>query len=224
MTKSAALLLVTALLSMTMMGSASGASLPYADAFDRTNGSLGPDWSEVGGHWTISSGQGVPPQIDTISEATLDIGTSSVFAVAASITLSPTFHRANAGLTALFVNHDNHIFCKIEVTDGNPNGLLTIGKRQRGVTTSLLSKVRGSAGGWRLLNGAVYRLSLSRSGNAMRCTVSGGNLSAQQQVTYTLTSSELSSFGSGTRVGMRSKVHFDEDDGGSRYDNFSATS
>ena len=121
----------------------------------------------------------------------MQIASASAFVVEANIRLSSTFRRANAGLTVLWRNAANHIFCKIEVTSGRPTGLMSIGRKLNNVTASLLAFRAGTG----FVNGQTYRVACSRLGNRLTMTVSGGNLQSSLSVGYTLTSADLAAFG-----------------------------
>ncbi len=196
------------------LGALPASAITLTDSFDRPDGALTAPWSVVNSTWAVSSNKARVASTRYASGLAYAVRTlaSTNVTVSASITLSSTPRRANAGLTLLFVNDANNIFCKIEVTNGNPNGLMAIGRRRGGVTTSLLAKIRGTG----FVSGGTYGVTCARSGNVIRMTVGARTIS------YTLTSSDLSAFGSGTKVGLRGHVTADEDDGLSRYDNFSA--
>jgi hypothetical protein len=151
--------------------------------------------------------------------ATVDTGRATDVEVAAEITLSPTPERANVGVVALFVDRKNHLTCKIEVTEGHPDGLLSIGEELAGTTTSLLAE-RDRVG---LRNGGTYRLVLSvpRSlgSRPVTCSVTGEGI-RKTRVSHVLSSEGLSAYGDGTSQGLRIKIFDDEDDGGSSWDDF----
>jgi hypothetical protein len=130
----------------------------------------------------------------------------------ADLTLSTG--RANAGLTVLWKDHSNHLWAKLEVSPGNPNGIMTIGRRLRGKVTSLLVASRGG-----LVRGATYHVVLQVTGGVATFTATGVTVAFSRTITYRLSSSDLSAFGSGGYAGVRAKYLYDEDDGGSRWDN-----
>lgn len=130
----------------------------------------------------------------------------------ADLTLSTG--RSNAGLTVLWKDHSNHLWAKLEITPGNPSGRMTIGRRLRGKVTSLLASSRGG-----LTRGATYHVVLQVSGGVATFTATGVTVPFSRTITYRLTSSDLGAFGSGTYAGVRAKYLYDEDDGGSRWDN-----
>ena len=130
----------------------------------------------------------------------------------ADLTLSTG--RANAGLTVLWKDHSNHLWAKLEISPGNPNGIMTIGRRLRGKVTSLLASSRGG-----LTRGATYHIVLQVSGGVATFTATGVTVSFSKTISYRLSSSDLSAFGSGGYAGVRAKYLYDEDDGGSRWDN-----
>jgi hypothetical protein len=88
--------------------------------------------------------------------ATIDTGRATGITISANIRLSPTPMRANVGLVGLFADRMNHLVCKVEVSEGHPNGLLAIGDERRGATTSLLAQ-RDDVG---FVGGGTYRLEL----------------------------------------------------------------
>jgi hypothetical protein len=145
----------------------------------------------------------------TTAIATVDTGTTSHVAEA-DITLSPTWRRANAALTVAAVSYSTNFFCKVEVTAGNPNGLMSIGRRINGTITSLLASVKNAG----FSNGSTYHVVCGRQGNVITMQVGSRSL------TYRLTSSDLRAVGSATRAGLRTHLASDEDDGRSTYDDF----
>jgi len=130
----------------------------------------------------------------------------------ADLTLSSG--RANAGLTVLWKDHSNHLWAKLEISPGNPSGIMTIGRRLRGKVTSLLTASKGG-----LVSGATYHIVLQVSGGVATFTATGVTVSFSKTITYRLSSGDLSAFGSGSYAGVRAKYLYDEDDGGSRWDN-----
>ncbi len=151
--------------------------------------------------------------------AMIDTGRSTGIEVSADITLSPTPLRANVGLIGLFEDRMNHLTCKLEVSEGHPDGLLTIGEQRNGETTSLLAERDGVG----LRNGKTYHLTLtiprSAADRAVRCGVSGGGIDPAA-VSLQLTAASLAAYGDGTGQGLRIKIFDDEDDGRSSWDNF----
>jgi hypothetical protein len=152
--------------------------------------------------------------------ATIDTGRATGIQVASRIALSPTPMRANVGLVALFADRMNHLTCKLEVSEGHPDGLLAIGEELGGLTTSLLA-FRTDVG---LRNGATYRLTLSipddPASSPVRCRVTGPGFRTQV-VAVRLGPESLAAFGRGTGQGLRIKIFEDEDDGRSAWEDFS---
>jgi len=130
----------------------------------------------------------------------------------ADLTLSSG--RSNAGLTVLWRDHNNHLWAKLEISPGNPAGLMTIGRRSGGKVTSLLASARGG-----LVSGATYHVVLDVVAGVATFTATGVSVTFSKAITYRLTSQDLTAFGSGGYAGVRAKYLFDEDDGGSRWDN-----
>lgn len=129
----------------------------------------------------------------------------------ADLTLSSG--RSNAGLTVLWKDHSNHLWAKLEISPGNPSGIMTIGRRLRGKVKSLLVRSRGG-----LVRGATYHIVLQVQSGVATFTATGVTVPFSRTITYRLTSSDLSAFGSGSYAGARAKYLYDEDDGGSRWD------
>ena len=210
---------------------ASGSSLSRRDAattfdsFDRPDaGTLGEaesgePWESFNGLWRISSGAAVFEPGGSVAEATVDTGLSDAFRADADITLSPTLHRANAGITILHRNHGNHVFCKVEVTAGHPNGFMSIGTYVHGTGTSLFgpASYEDDLG---LRNGRTYHVACRREGDRIVWTIAGGNLAERKHVHYLLTPDDIAAFGDATSQGLRARYTFDEDDGGSRWEDF----
>jgi hypothetical protein len=130
----------------------------------------------------------------------------------ADLTLSSG--RSNAGLTVLWKDHSNHLWAKLEITPGNPTGRMTIGRRLRGRVTSLLASSRGG-----LTPGATYHVVLQVTNGVATFTATGVDVSFSKTLSYRLNSGDLRAFGSGRYAGVRAKYLYDEDDGGSRWDN-----
>jgi hypothetical protein len=201
-----------------------GAATTY-DTFDRPDATAlgdaesGQPWEYFNGNWRISSGAAVFEPGGSVAEATLDTGMSDAFKAEADITLSPTLDRANAGITILHRNHGNHVFCKVEVTAGHPNGFMSIGTYVGGTGTSLLGPASfdDDVG---LRNGETYHVACRREGDRVVWTIDGGSLVERARVHYLLTAADIAAFGDATSQGLRSRYAFDEDDGGSRWEDF----
>lgn len=188
-------------------------SMPFFDGFDRPSGPMTSPWTNTNG-WLVENGQ-VRLTLNGFAETVVDMGVSDHYRVSANITLSP--NRANAGLTVQWRNATNHIFCKIEVTPGNPTGLMSIGHRLNGKIVSLLK----SAKGFGLKKGGTYLLTVTKAGQVITSSVSGAGIAGgMKTISYTLTAAETAAFGAATGAGLRGKNLYDEDDGQSRYDNF----
>jgi hypothetical protein len=151
--------------------------------------------------------------------AMVDTGRATGLEVSATITLSPTPLRANVGLVALFVDRDNHLTCKLEMSEGHPDGLITIGEQLGGRTTSLLAERDGIG----LRSGSAYRLAITvprtPSEHPISCTVSGSGL-GQKTVSLMPSGESIAAYGAGTAQGLRIKIFNDEDDGRSTWDDF----
>ena len=210
---------------MTLGGNAVAASGVW-DSFDRADGSLGTTatgqpWSVLSSTWGVRGGKASVLSTryrDTLAYAIVNTGIASGSSVSADIRLSPTFQRANGGLTILFANGSNNIFCKIEVTHGNPRGLMSIGRILSGRTSSLLASIRNTG----FVNGGTYHVSCKRAGDVVTMTVSGGGI-GPLSVSYALTSADRAAFGWATSAGLRSHVFTDEDDRRTTFDNFAVT-
>ncbi len=213
---------------------------PDCLAWDTFDGSVGPITRSTSGQLWATWGLGCPdchPIFETdgsratmapgadnvfIWLATIDTGRASGLTVSADITVSPTPERANVGLVGLFADRANHLVCKIEVSEGHPDGLLAIGDERADVTTSLLAgrdHVDFTSGG-------TYRLELhvptSLEDFPVTCTASGGGIK-RSKVAYRLPPEAIAAYGSGTGQGLRIKIFDDEDDGGSTWRDFRVT-
>jgi hypothetical protein len=151
--------------------------------------------------------------------ATIDTGRATGLEVSARVTLSPTPLRANVGLVALYVDRGNHLTCKLEVSEGHPDGLITIGEQAGGRTTSLLAERDGIG----LRSGSTYRLAIivprALSEHPVSCTVSGSGLE-RTTVSVEASDESIAAYGAGTAQGIRIKIFDDEDDGRSVWDDF----
>lgn len=151
--------------------------------------------------------------------ATLDTGVATGVDVVARIKLSPMPRRANVGVVALYRDRHNHLTCKLEVTEGNPTGLLAIGDQLDGETTSLLASAEGIG----LRNGRSYQLRLtiprSLETQPVRCSAVGPGLPGAE-VSVRLSPERIAAYGGGSSQGLRIKIYDDEDDGRSSWDSF----
>jgi hypothetical protein len=151
--------------------------------------------------------------------ATLDSGRATGIEIVTRIALSPTPERANVGVVALFADRMNHLTCKLEVSEGHPDGLLAIGEERDGRTTSLLASRTGLG----VRNGETYQLVLTIPrdpvSSPVRCRVRGPDIE-RQGVALVLDAESLAAFGAGTRQGLRIKIFDDEDDGRSAWEDF----
>ena len=168
-------LMVPVLFVVLVLATPAAAAPPITDTFGRPNGPIGvtdtgQTWLQTNGTWAIESNHARVTTRTSYGYATVQIASASAFVVEANIRLSSTFRRANAGLTVLWRNAANHIFCKIEVTSGRPTGLMSIGRKLNNVTASLLAFRAGTG----FVNGQTYHVACSRSGNRLTMTVSGG--------------------------------------------------
>ncbi len=188
------------------------------NTFDRPDGPLPDAWRATRSGWGVASGRVHPPAVRSTSEAVRKVGRSAGLTVAADVRLSATPRRANAGLAFMWRGHRNHFFCKAEVTEGNPAGLLTIGRALDGRVTSLLAARRDVG----LVNGETYRMRMRRRGPVVSCTLARGGLPRQVTVSHVMTALERERLGPARKAGFRVKVEADEDDGGSRFDDFVA--
>jgi hypothetical protein len=129
----------------------------------------------------------------------------------ADVTLSNG--RSNAGLTVLWKDHRNNLWAKLEITPGNPDGRITIGRRRRGDVKSCLA-----CAGVNLQRGQTYHVDLKVEKNVATFKVTGASVTFSKTISYRLSSRDLDAFGSGRYAGVRAKYLYDEDDGGSRWD------
>jgi hypothetical protein len=219
-------LLVPAALSAVLLLAGPAQAAPVAsDSFSRPDGPIGTaptgqTWVQANGTWAVRSGRAKVTAAGHISEAVVNTGLATNYKVSADITLSPTPLRANAGLTANWLNHSNNLFCKVEVTAQHKGGFLAIGDIINGTGNSLLA-YKTKVG---VQNGGTYHMDFSRSGSTMTCTVSGGGLASSSTVKYRLTKTQARVLKRGKSDGLRARWESDEDDGGSAWDNFSVSS
>ena len=187
-------------------------SLPNCLAWDAFSGPSGPTVLSTSGQPWATWGLACPdcrPVFETdgsrarmapgadknfIWLATIDTGYATGITVSANIRLSPTPLRANVGLVALFADRMNHLVCKVEVTEGHPDGLLAIGDQQHGTTTSLLA-YRDDVG---LVGGKTYRLELrvpsSPAHSRVTCRASGQGIEPTK-VAYQMTAADIAAYG-----------------------------
>jgi hypothetical protein len=219
-------LIIPAALAVVLLlaGPAQGATI-VSDSFSRPDGPIGTaptgqTWVQANGTYVVRSGRAVAAASGHISEAVVNSGLANNYKVSADITLSSTPLRANAGLTANWVNHSNNLFCKTEVTAQHKGGFLSIGDIINGSGNSLLA-YKTKVG---VKNGGTYHMDFSRSGLKVTCTVSGGGLASPTTISYTLTKGQSHIFNRGKSDGLRARWEPDENDGGSAWDNFTVSS
>ena len=202
-----------------------GAASAVSDTFNRHDAvtlgeaDSGQPWEYANGTWSVDAATAVFNADGSVAEAIVDSDLSNGFKAEADITLSSRALRANAGLTILHRDHANHIFCKVEVTEGHPKGLISIGKYVDGRGRSLLGPASYEEG-LGLHNGRTYHGICKRRGDRIGWRISGGDLDSPQRVHYTLSTEDIAAFGDATAHGLRARVAGDEDDGGTRWDNF----
>ncbi len=175
-------------------------------------------WTQVNHSWSVQDGQAVATADRTrIGYAVMATPVSDAFTVQADITLSPTDLRAAPALVTNWMDNKNNMVTKLEVTPGHPGGMLAVGDQINGQIHSTLCKVERLG----LLNGAAYRLSVTRTGDVVTGSVTSlADGSVIGSCSAMLSAEALSAFGAGTGQGLRVKIKDDEDDGGSRWDNF----
>src|SRR4051812_38650450 len=126
------LLVPAALAAVLLLAGPAQAATVARDSFSRSDGPIGTaptgqTWVQANGTFVVRSGRAMVTASGHISEAVVNTGLANKYKVAADITLSSTPLRANAGLTANWVNHSNNLFCKTEVTAEHKGGFLSIG-------------------------------------------------------------------------------------------------
>ncbi len=203
----------------------SGSASVVSDRFNRHDAVMlgdadsGQSWEYANGTWSVDAGTAVFNAEGSVAEAIVDSDLSDAFKAEADITLSSESLRANAGLTILHRDHANHVFCKVEVTEGHPEGFISIGKYVDGRGRSLLGPP-SYEDGLGLHNGRTYHGICKREGDRISWRISGGDLDTAKRVHYTLSTDDIAAFGDATAHGLRARVAWDEDDGGTRWDNF----
>jgi hypothetical protein len=175
-------------------------------------------WTQVNHSWSVQDGQAVATADRTrIGYAVMATPVSDAFTVQADITLSPTDLRAAPALVTNWMDNKNNMVTKLEVTPGHPGGMLAVGDQINGQIHSTLCKVERLG----LVNGVTYRLTVTRSGDIVTGSVTSlADGSVIGSCSAVLSSEALTAFGAGTGQGLRVKIKDDEDDGGSRWDNF----
>jgi hypothetical protein len=204
---------------------AGSAAASVVDTFNRRDSAMlgeadsGQPWEYSNGTWSVDADAAVFNADGSIAETVVDSDLSDSFKAEADITLSPEPLRANAGLTILHRDHANHIFCKVEVTEGHPGGLISIGKYVDGRGRSLLGPgaYEDDLG---LTNGETYHGICKRQADRISWRISGGDLDSSIRVRYDLSAGDIAAFGDATAHGLRARVARDEDDAGTRWDNF----
>jgi hypothetical protein len=201
------------------------------DSFERLDGAglgtadLGGAWStDSKGSWAIENGAARVSSGPTCDKTTawLALPVSDRFQVASDITLSPTLNRANVGLLVSGAGPNDHLWAKLEVSPGHPDGLVTIGKMDPVLgTVSLLSPMHDVG----MVNGDTYRttVTVDRGSVAVRVTGLTDPSFTPASVSYDLTPAERFTYGGNLQAGLRLRVCGDEDDLGSRWRSFRVT-
>ena len=196
------------------------------DTFDRPDGPIGTadvggGWTEIHDSWSVRDHQARAAKASSSSYgyATLVTGVSDGYLVEADVTLSPTFERAAPGLLANYADNENYLFTKVEVTEAHPDGFIAVGDQLQGVVRSTLCQ-KSHLG---LKNGGTYHLSLRRAGEDVQGTVETADGTELGTCAITLDAEQLSAYGEATAFGLRIKIVGDEDDGRSRWDDFTVT-
>jgi hypothetical protein len=193
------------------------------DTFNRPDGPIGSadiggEWTEIHDSWDVRDQQ-ARAEVASSSHygyATLLTAVADGYLIEADVSLSPTFQRAAPGLLANFADNENHLFTKVEVTEGHPDGFMAVGDQLGGRVRSTLCQ-RSHLG---LKNGETYHLSLRRSGEDVQGTVATEDGAELGTCAITLDADQLSAYGDATAFGLRVKIVGDEDDGLSRWDDF----
>jgi hypothetical protein len=202
-----------------------GSTVSVVDTFNRRDATVlgqtdsGQPWEYSNGTWSIDADAAVFNADGSVAEAIVESDMSDAFKAEADITLSSGSLRANAGLTILHRDHANHVFCKVEVTKGHPEGFISIGKYVGGEGRSLLGP-GSNQDGLGLHNGQTYHGVCKRRGDRISWRLSGGDLDTGERVHYDLSTEDIGAFGDATAQGLRARVASDEDDGGTHWDNF----
>jgi len=201
--------------------SASAAELVAWDSFSDGEAAVsdsGGVWTQVNHSWSVQDGQALATAARTrIGYAVMATPVSDAFTVQADITLSPSDLRAAPALVTNWVDNKNNMVTKLEVTPGHPGGMLAVGDQIDGQIHSTLCKVERLG----LVNGEAYRLSVTRLGDSVTGSVTSlADDSVIGSCSAVLSTEAMSAFGAGTGQGLRVKIKDDEDDGGSRWDNF----
>jgi hypothetical protein len=224
LTRSSLIVMVAALVLGGSVVPASAAVL-FGDGFGGTV--LRPRWNQVDARWSIKDGELRVRKLSVnhrthVGFAVVDLGRAyrAGLRVSTQVRLSPG--HSNVGLVVPFRDARNYLYCKIEVTPGNPDGAALIGRRRRGGAPSVLRSARGIG----LDPGGEYHLTLERRGRTVRCGVRF-NGTLVTGLRYRMTDKDLLAFGGGSMAGMRIKVDDrgtgnDEDDGRSRFLSFRA--
>ena len=168
-----------------------------------------------------------------------DLGEAAEWEVAGLIHTSPTTERVSAGLMGNWVDNENQMWVKAEVSLQHPLGKLILGTQENGIIHSS----RSNTGNLGLTEDTFYWVTLTNLGDTDSDTyyeyesciwdVDGFTVDVDNDSpigcipSYELTSVEQAAIGSGTEVGLRSKIESPpnatpEDDGLSVWETFSA--
>ncbi len=186
-------------------------SLPFSDTFNRadfSNISNELKWNLIPGTTAaIKNGSASLSSANAETIAWLETNVNE-YEVRADVTLSPA--RAAAGLCVKFASVGTYIGVILEIQSGHNR--VRLFKRDNGAYTDIATApVPGMALGRR------YKLAVRYDASTVKVLVDGA-----ERISYTLTPPEVLRFGPLTQFGLYSYMSSAAEDGGSRWNNFSA--
>ena len=200
---------------------ASAGELVAWDSFsdgEATISDSGGEWIQVNHSWSVQDGQAVATADRTrIGYAVMATSVSDAFTVQADITLSPTDLRAAPALVTNWVDNKNNMVTKLEVTPQTPRRHAR--RRRSDRRTDPFDPLQG--GTTRPRERRVLPVERDRSDDIVTGSVTSlADGSVIGSCSAALSAEAMTAFGAGTGQGLRVKIKDDEDDGGSRWDDF----
>lgn len=188
------------------------------DTFTRANNAtvvgtpdVGNAWGpQINGAWGIQTNRMYSSSGSGIMLMPNDLGASN-YAFAMDIITSPTANRVDCGLAICIVDLNNFIWLEIAKASG-PGNLVRLAKFQGAFT------LLATGSGVTVAENTTYRPTITKSGNAIQIAMPG-----LTTINYTLSGAEIAAFAGVTKVGAFLNVDPTGDDGGTRFDNASAT-
>lgn len=189
-----------------------------ASTMGNSEGTLTPAWAAVVGTWGIQTGRAYLVSSTAKAMAMLATQVLADGVISVDLTTSPTTGRTYAGLVFRATDQNNCLYVDISKTSGQ--NVIELWKIVGG-TANLLSSAAAN-----LADGTTYGLKVEFFGGRIQAYIDRKDgLGYIKLIDFTLVAADIASLGTAanTRVGLHVDLVGGSDDGGSRFDNFSAT-